>query len=235
MLKIALCDDENNQRYELTGMLHRSLILHNIQYQLSEFINGEQLLASKEIFHIYFLDIRMDKLTGIEVAKKIRMIDSKAFIIFITALKDYVFDAFDVQAFHYILKPVKEGKLKEILCLILLQLEKRDKFIIAKTIKQSTKIYLKDIIYIESQQRKLKIHTTYDIIEYYHKLSDMEQEVSGFNFFRCHKSYIVNLNYVYSYDNTFITLKNSERIYLSKYKLPDFSKTFMYYLKKEEN
>lgn len=235
MLKIALCDDENDQIYELANMLHRALVLPNTQYQLSEFINGEQLLASKENFDIYFLDIRMDKLTGIEVAKEIRITNEKAFIIFITALKDYVFDAFDVQAFHYILKPVKEEKLREILYLILLQFEKRDKFIIAKTIKQSTKIYLKDIIYIESQQRKLKIHTNYDIIEYYHKLSDMEQELYGFNFFRCHKSYIVNLEYVYSYDSTFITLKNSEKIYLSKYKLSDFSKTFMYYLKNEEN
>ncbi|EET88590.1 response regulator receiver protein [Clostridium carboxidivorans P7] len=111
--------------------------------------------------------------------------------------------------------------------------DKSDKFIIAKTISQKTKIFLKDIMYIESEKRKLKIHTTYDIIEYYYKLYDIEQELSGDDFFRCHKSYIVNLNYVYSYDNTFITLKNLEKIYVSKYKLNDFSKAFMYYLKNE--
>ena len=176
----------------------------------------------------------MDKLTGIDVAKKIRLINEKTVIIFITALKDYVFDAFDVRAFHYILKPVNEKKLREILYLVLLQFEKKDKFIIAKTIKQSTKIFFKDIIYIESQQRKLKVHTTYDVIEYYYKLSDIEQELYGFSFFRCHKSYIVNFKYVHSYGNTFITLKNSEKVYLSKYKISDFSKAFMYYLKNEE-
>lgn len=234
MLKIAVCDDENSQRYELVNMLHRALILSNTQYQIFEFVSGEHLLASKEDFDIYFLDIRMDKLTGIDVAKKIRLINEKTVIIFITALKDYVFDAFDVRAFHYILKPVNEKKLREILYLVLLEFEKKDKFIIAKTIKQSTKIFLKDIIYIESQQRKLKVHTTYDVIEYYHKLSDIEQELYGFTFFRCHKSYIVNFKYVHSYDNTFITLKNSEKVYLSKYKISDFSKAFMYYLKNEE-
>ncbi len=60
---------------------------------------------------------------------------------------------------------------------------KKDKFIIAKTISQATKIFLKDIMYIESQHRKLKIHTKNNIIEYYHKISDIEKELYGCNFF----------------------------------------------------
>lgn len=158
----------------------------------------------------------------------------RSVIIFITGLKDYVFDAFDVRAFHYILKPIDIEKLKKIVNSALLQFEDTDKFIIAKTISQSTKIYLNDIIYIESELRKLKVHTTYDIIEYYYKLADIEKELQKSTFFRCHKSFIVNLRYVRSYDNTFIELKNSEKIYVSKYKLAEFSKAFMYYLKDEE-
>lgn len=84
---------------------------------------------------------------------------------------------------------------------------------------------------IESQLRKIRIHTTYDVIEYYHKLSDIEEDLKNFNFFKCHRSYIVNLNYVRSYDNVFITLKNGEKIYMPKYKLTDFLRAFMYYLK----
>lgn len=233
MLKVAICDDENNERESIVHMVDKALNFKNKQYKIFEFINGEELLSSALLFDIYFLDIKLDKLTGIEVAKKIRLINENAVIIFITGLKDYVFDAFDVRAFHYILKPVDQDKLKEILYSALLQFDKKDKFILVKTNRVSTKILIKDIIYIESQQRKLKVHTTYDIIEYYYKLSDIEQELSNDNFFRCHKSYIVNLKYVHSYDNTFITLKNFEKIYVSKYKLADFSKTFMYYLKDE--
>lgn len=234
MLKIAVCDDDNNQRKAIVHMIESALNLKDKPYKIFEFSSGEQLMLSIEVFDMFFLDIKMDKLTGIEVAKKIRIVNERAVIIFITGLKDYVFDAFDVRAFHYILKPVDEEKLKEILYSALVQFEKKDKFIIAKTIRQRTKIFIKDIMYIESEQRKLKVHTTYDIIEYYHKLSDMEQELYGYNFFRCHKSYIVNLRYVHCYDNTFITLKNLEKISVSKYKLSDFSKTFMYYLKDEE-
>lgn len=233
MLKIAICDDETTEREEIIHMVNRALNLNNILFKIFEFSTGEHLTLSSLDFDIYFLDIKMDKLTGIEVAKKIRLVSEHAVIIFITGLKDYVFDAFDVQAFHYILKPINEEKFKEILYSALCQFDKKDPFIIAKTISKSTKILLKHIIYIESDQRKIKVHTTYDIIEYYYKLSDIEKELKDYNFFRCHKSYIVNLKYVHSYNNTFIVLKNSEKIYISKYKLNNFSKAFMYYLKGE--
>lgn len=231
MIKIAICDDENEQRRILIDIIIKALDLKNIQYKICEFENGEKLTASSLDYDIYFIDIKMDKLTGIDTAKKIRFVREDAVIIFITAFKDYVFDAFDVRAFHYLLKPIDNEKLKSVLYSALSQFESKDKFIIAKTIYKSSKILLKDIMYIEAYQRKLKVHTNYNIIEYYHKLSDMEQELQEHNFFRCHKSFIVNLEYVQSYDNTFITLKNSEKIYLSRSKLSDFSKTFMYYLK----
>ncbi|NMM62145.1 response regulator transcription factor [Clostridium sp. P21] len=233
MLKIAICEDESNQRQGIVNIIEKYLSLAKKQHEIVQFVNGEQLMSSILDFDIYFLDILMNKITGIDAAKKIRSINEKAIIVFISGIKDYVFEAFDVRAFNYILKPVNEEKLRKVLYSALEEIDKKDKFIIAKTISQKTKIFLKDIMYIESEKRKLKIHTTYDVIEYYYKLYDMEQELCKDNFFRCHKSYIVNLMYVYSYDNTFITLKNLDKIYVSKYKLNDFSKAFMYYLKNE--
>ncbi len=232
MLKIAVCENEQNQRQALVKMLKK--FLNEKHYSISEFSSGEELLLSIIKFDMYFLDIQMNKITGIQAAKKIRLINESGVIIFITGFKEYVFEAFDVRAFHYILKPVQEEKLKEILQSALAQFEKNDKFIIARTMRNLSKIFIKDILYIEAEQRKLKVHTSYDIIEYYYKISDMEQELQGYHFFRCHKSYIVNLKYVKSFDSNSIILKNSENIYLSKYKLAEFSREFMYYLKNEE-
>ncbi|MCB2338843.1 LytR/AlgR family response regulator transcription factor [Clostridium estertheticum] len=232
MLKIAVCEDDQNQRQDLVKMLERNL--NKEQYDISEFSSGEELLLSIKKFDMYFLDIQMNGLTGIEVAKKIRSINEISVIIFITGFKGYVFEAFDVRAFHYILKPVQEEKFKEILRSALTQFEKNDKFIITRIMGNLNKIFIKDILYIESEQRKLKVHTSCNIIEYYYKISDMEHELQGCNFFRCHKSYIVNLKYVQSFDSGSITLRNCEKIYLSKYKSADFSRKFMYYLKNEE-
>lgn len=234
MLKIAICEDDNMQRRNIVLIIERSLTYINKMFEIFEFNSGEKLLSSIYKFDIYFLDIQMDNLSGIDTARRIRLINEKAIIIFITAFKDYVFDAFDVNAFHYIIKPIDENKFNKILYSAVKSISKKDKFLITKTIRSSAKIYLKDILYIESDQRKIKVHTTCDVIEYYYKISDLETELLEDNFFRCHKSYIINLMYVKSFDNTFITLKNSEKVYVSRNKLTDFSKAFMYYLKNEE-
>lgn len=234
MLNIAVLEDVDSERKELVQRLEEILNLSNKAYKIFEFNSCEQMFTSNLNFDMYFLDIQMKKLSGIEAAKIIRNKDNTAVIIFITGLKDYVFDAFDVQAFHYILKPIDIEKLKKVVNKALLRFNETEKFIIAKTISESNKIYLKDIMYIESQLRKLRIHTSYGIIEYYYKLADIEKELPENIFFRCHKSYIVNLSYVRSYDNNSIKLKNSEIIYISKYRFTDFSKAFMYYLKDEE-
>ena len=234
MLKIAICEDDNMQRKNIVNMIETYLGAIDKRCNTFEFISGEELLLSIDNFDIYFLDIQMDNVSGIDTAKRIRLIHEKAIIIFTTGFKDYVFDAFDVNAFHYILKPIDKNKFKDILYLAVKSISKKYKFLIAKTINSSTKILLKDIIYIESDQRKIRVHTTYDIIEYYYKISDLENELSEDNFFRCHKCYIINLEYVKSFDNTFIILKNFEKIYVSRKRLADFSKAFMYYLKNEE-
>ena len=233
MLKIAICEDDNIQRKGILNMIDRYLGIGGKEYEAFEFTSGEKLLTCTEKFDIFFLDIQMDNISGIDTAKQIRKAYEKAIIIFITGFKDYVFDAFDVHAFQYIIKPINENKFNEVLNSAIRLLSKKDKLLIAKTSNSSYKVFLKDILYLESNQRKVKIHTTYDVIEYYYKISDLEKELLEDNFYRCHKSYIVNLKYVQSFDNTFITLKNSEKVYISKYKLTDFSKAFMYYLKNE--
>lgn len=235
MIKIAICDDEKIQRNELSNIIKKALEFKDMSYKIFQYDSGESLLQSKIEIDIYFLDVRMDRLSGIETAKKIRNLNKDVIIIFITALKDYVFEAFDVRAFHYILKPLCEKKIREVLNLALQQFEENENYILAKTINSCYKIMIKDILYIESQLRKIKIHTSYEIVEYYYRLSDIEEELKEFNFFKCHKSYIVNLKYVKSYDSTTITLKNGEKIYVSKNKLSDFSKAFMYYLKGTRN
>lgn len=234
MLKIAICENDNIQRKNIVNMAEKYLNAIDIKYNILDFISGEVLLSSMNKFDIYFLDIKMENISGIDTAKRIRMEHENAIIIFITGFKDYVFEAFDVNAFHYIVKPIDENKFKEILYSAIRSRSKKDKFLIATTNCSSYKIFFNDIMYIESNQRKVKIHTTYDVIEYYYKISDLENELLEDNFYRCHKSYIVNLKYVQSFDNALITLKNLEKVYVSKYKLTDFSKAFMYYLKNEE-
>lgn len=234
MIKVVICEDNISQLSSLYKLTKTILDNLNIQYTVTKFSDGNNLLPHIDNFHIYLLDIQLNNLSGIDIAKKIQSYNKNAIIIFITALKDYIFDAFDLRAFNYILKPINKNRYKQILYSAIKSLQKDDKFILAKYNGYSSKILLNDIIYIESLKRKIKVHTLSNIFEYYYKLSDIEKELSNDNFFRCHKSYIVNLKFVQSYNNTSITLENGEEIFLSKYKYLDFSKAFMYYLKNKE-
>lgn len=215
-------------------MIQDILTSKNVIGQITEYSSGEDMIRSREAFDLYFLDIKMNSLTGIETAKRIRLKNIESGIIFITALREYIFEAFDVQAFHYLIKPVEKEKLRKVLSSFLVKRNFEEQFLIAKTKTQSYKINFKEIFYIESLLRKIRIHTTYEIIECYYKFSDVESRVEEYGFFRCHKSYIVNLRYVSKYTGNSITLKNSETIYLSKYRYSEFSKALMYYLKNGE-
>lgn len=234
MIKVVICEDNISQLSSLYNLTKTILDNLNMQYTITKFYDGNHLLKYIDNFHIYLLDIQLNNLSGIDIAKKIQSYNKNAIIIFITALKDYIFDAFDLRAFNYILKPINKNRYKHILYSAIKSLQKDDKFILAKYNGYSSKILLNDIIYIESLKRKIKVHTLSNIFEYYYKLSDIEKELSNDNFFRCHKSYIVNLKFVQSYNNTSIILENGEEIFLSKYKYLDFSKAFMYYLKNKE-
>ena len=116
-MKIAICDDEKNLRRDLRRLVEIHLELKGLSFSVSEYESGEQLLADSrsEDIDILFLDIEMPGKGGMETASLLRASGRKMLIIFITAYPDYVFQGYEVQAFHYILKPYQEKKIKEVL------------------------------------------------------------------------------------------------------------------------
>lgn len=115
-MKIGICDDEKSLRKDLRALIEVQMDLCGAEYEIEEFDNGIQVLeAGKEDLDILFLDIEMPELSGMDTAKALRRIGSKALIIFVTAYPDFVFQGYEVQAFHYILKPYQEKKIREVL------------------------------------------------------------------------------------------------------------------------
>ena len=113
MLQIAVCDGD-----EIMGEKLKQLIELRLQkeegYRVWVFATGRQLLESGVSFDIFFLDIDLRDINGIDMARQLRQ-ESEAVIVFVTALKEYIFDAFDVQAFQYLLKPIDEQKFFQVL------------------------------------------------------------------------------------------------------------------------
>lgn len=234
-LNIAICDDEKVIREQIKELTEKEI--QGACIELYE--TGDSLLAAEKQFDLIFLDIQMEGTDGIETARKLRERSAlhggeDVILIFITGIREYVFDAFDVAAFHYLLKPISEGKFREVLCRAKRELEKRKKkrreTVFIKTRNRSFSLKKDSILYVESRGKKVEIHTAGESIETYISMNEIEGQL-GEEFYRCHRGYLVNMAYVAEYDNKSIVLNNGEHVYLAKEKYGEFVKAYMRYLR----
>lgn len=233
MLKIAICDDEQPIREYLKILTEKCT-----DSQVSLFCNGEELLKSHTAYDLILLDISLsgnpesDKINGMEAAKQIRE-KSAAIIIFITALKEYVFEGYDVGAFHYLLKPISEQKFAEVMSKAVEQIGKAKQAepLIIKVDGDYINIPVNQILYAENESRKVVLHTKEKNYSFYEKMEVLEDKL-GSGFFRSHRGFLVSLQEVARYNSSNIELKNGEKIFLAKQKYNDFVTAYMNYLRK---
>lgn len=230
-MRIAICDDEKNIRELIKGKIANQYPDANIIFYSS----GEELFLSDNPIDILFLDIQMQGKNGMETARELRKKDKKIIIIFVTAAEEYVFQAFDVGAFHYIVKPIDDAKFKDVLHRAVEEWtskqaeekEPEEKYLMINNGGVHIKVTIDDIVYAEVFNRKVVIHKLNETIEYYGKMSDLEN-VAGNSFFRPHRAYLINFKYVEKYDATTIYLEKGTAL-MAKQKYPEFVKKYMKY------
>lgn len=241
LIKIAVVDDEAIIREQIKNLIDKKTAKHSLRCQVDGYVNGEALLEAQEAYDIVFLDIQMDGLSGIETARRLRRQKNTegasgqaCVLIFITGVKEHVFEAFDVNAFHYLLKPLEEDKFTEVLLRAIGEVEKRkaqgQKPLFIKTRTRNLSLKPSAILYIESRGKKVEIHTTAEIIEMYAAMNELEQEL-GAQFYRCHRGYLVNMAHIAEYGSDSITLDNGEQIIMAKDKYGTFVKAYLRYLR----
>ncbi|WP_131039823.1 LytR/AlgR family response regulator transcription factor, partial [Clostridioides difficile] len=194
MYRIVICEDDITQIAFLRECILKSLEGISSQIELFEFNSGEELLETNlEGIDIFFLDIKMLQLTGMDVAKIIRETNNTSEIIFITSIVDYIQEGYKVRAYRYLLKPIDFGDLNEsILSCISDIIKKRENFRLIENKGIINKILINSIMYIEVRKKVLTIHTKNDTYYTKNSMDKIELELEKYNFFRCHKSYLIN-------------------------------------------
>lgn len=232
MLRIAVCDDEKSMGEYLKQLIERRLSGKK-DCQVEIFSSGKKLLEEGKDFDIFFLDIDLEDMNGIDMARRLRQ-KSEAVIVFVTALKEYVFDAFDVQAFQYLLKPIDEEKFFRVLDMAIAECRpaRQAEPLVIRVKGIHRNIPTEDILYAENDARKVVLHLKKEQISYYAKMSELET-ILGDQFFRCHRGYLVNLGAVRGYDTGNIQLENGETILMAKQKYGAFVNCYMEYLRRK--
>ena len=217
MINIAICDDEPRQTEYIKMLVKKWAEKNRLQIQTDMFESAENFKSAwseSENYEILLLDIQMGGQNGIELAKEIRQSDEKIIIVFITGYMEYISEGYDVSALHYLMKPVRENKLFEVLDKALKNLTRKNKSLVVAVDGEIHQIPQYKICYLEVWHNYVTIHAD---AEYTVKktLGELEKEL-GDSFFRAGRSYIVNLGYIKKSTRKEIHLTNGKAIPLSR-------------------
>ena len=233
MIKFAICDDEPLMAQELAGHLADYMKENLITaYSVSSFSDGRALLDAIDRFDVIFLDIQMEQPDGMETAKLLRRRGDHSLLVFVTVLKELVFDAFQVEAYDYLLKPLDRARFKQTMERVLRSLDRKTaEDIVIQRGTGCEVVLLSDIVYCEVLGRKIYLHKHDGTVsDYYDKLEDLERRVDG-RFFKCHRSFLVNLDYVRGCQDGQVLLAQGERIPASRLREREMTQALLRYMK----
>lgn len=228
-MNIAVCDDEYYWREAVSVLLNEYKNKRHIELYITCFSDGLSLTKSSKTFDVIFMDYQMEELNGVETARKLRSANNNCTIIFISAFPNTAPEAFEVNAFRFLVKPINKTKLFQSLDDYQKQIDK-ERFLVFKTHNGTVKIKESDIIYCEAAQKHTFIHTVNGVYELLINIKQIEKKLSNENFFRCHKAYIVSFFHISYHNNTDIILDNNEKVYISRKSLRTFRAAFQNYV-----
>lgn len=232
-MNIAICENEKYQTNQIYNYVREWSQKNNVNTNIQCFNSGESFLfewENNKNYDVIFLDITMNKISGIDVSNIVREKDKEVSIIFITATASYALHGYNVGALQYLLKPLDKNKLFECLDLVSKnRIINKDNFILLESYKKTFKLDCSSIIYCAMYYPNVHIFTTKDMIEAKIKFTHLEELLSNKGFIRPHRSYLVNLEHVHMIDNNHLILNNNDKIPISRLKIKEVNRKFIEY------
>lgn len=229
--ELAICDDESQISRLLEKIVLDWAIDRDKRINIKKFPSSEAFLFDYEEdkkYHILLLDIEMPGMNGVDLAERIREDNKGIQIVFITGYMDYIAQGYDVEALNYLLKPVSEDKLYEVLDRAVERIETVEQAIYVETSNGMAKIALHNIVYAEVDKNYITLHTLDGDYRFKKTLKGLEEELDD-RFFRANRSYLVNLRYIKKTRRTDVELSTGDIIPLARDKYEDINKAIIEY------
>lgn len=260
MIRIAVCDDEQYMSDKISAMVSdffqkinhleqpeynrlewdrqeenhfecRYEIGAHSEIEMTQFSSGEALLGSEQNFDILFLDIQMKDMDGMETARRLRDRGFRGYLIFMTILKEMVYQSFEVQAYDYLVKPIGEKHFERTMKRLLVSMQNgEDRKLLVQKGYDSSVISFDEIVYCEIIGRKIYLHlTSLEVIDFYDRIENLEKKLDG-RFYRCHRSYLINMKYLRGCKNGFAKMKGGLEVPVSRLRSKEFSEVILQYM-----
>ncbi len=221
MIKIAICDDEVETTSAIEDLIYKLEISNH--FEIDVFFSGEDLLNAignlSQRYDLIYLDIEMGKLNGVDTAHEIRKMDKNVMIIFITTHVQFALPAYEVNTFRFLSKPINKEKFEKYYKLATNEIIKKPYYFRYTFNRENFSIPISQIMYFESQGRKVYIHTNHSSQEKcYVKLNEIENYLTSNSiyFYRISQSFLVNPDFVYSNMYNKMVLKNNKQLPVSE-------------------
>lgn len=229
--KIAICDDEALVREYVESLVEKWAIRYKENIKIESFSSGENFLFHYEEdkkIDILLLDIEMEGINGVELAEKIRTYNREMQIIFVTGYMDYIDRGYDVEALNYLLKPIEENKLYQVLDKALSRLTTSDKSVFLETKEGMVRLALYDISYVEVSGNYISIYSGKKTHISKKTLKEVGDQLDN-RFYKINRSILVNLTYVKRISRSEVELKDGSLLALSRGKYDDINKKIIEY------
>ena len=230
-MKIAICDDDWHMQQTLRLLIDE--IYQDLDMLVDGFTSGEALLAAvqkqSQPYQLILLDIEMRGIDGIETAKRLRKLLPDCYIIFITSHDEFALTGYEVAAFRYLVKPVQPEKLTEAISAVRAELSDHITLHVEDGPVEAL-LRVKDSYYIEAQDKRVRVVLKDTAFSDRRGIDEIERALAGEDFFRVHRSYLINFRYVARLDKNEILLVSGEQIPLSRLRKKAFKNAFQTYV-----
>ncbi len=181
MIRVAVCDDEKYMADAVKKMAADFFRAQNIETVIEVFLSGKELLKYDKTVDILFLDIQMKETDGMETARILRRRGFKGYLIFITVLRETVFEAFEVQAYDYLVKPIEQSRFQKTMERVLASMQSAGEAnLLVQRGYESRLVPFDEIIFCEIIDRKVYLHlASLEIIDYYDRIENLETKLDG--------------------------------------------------------
>ncbi len=224
-MKIAICDDRENDRNALRALLEA----YGQDFEIREYSSGSGLCGDMDYIRecgIIFLDINMDGMDGLETARQIKAECPKVYIVLVTAYVNYALDGYKVKASRFLLKDDLEQTLQECMDDILQEIRQDEQVVEYGFVEGNVRLRVDDIIYIETNKHKNVFYTQQQTFSIYKKMDELEEDLKGMGFVRMHRSFLVNMKYIEKISSYVMVLTTGKRISVPKSRYPEVKRQY---------